>query len=230
MRNTFLIVILLVLGNQVLGQTKNFIDLPYMEVTGTAELKIIPNEISIDITLNESDTKGKVSIESLEKDLLKILKSLEIDTKKDLKLKDYSSNFRFYKLKKDDIHKSKEYELLLYDSKKIGALFYKLEQAGISNTNISNLDHSELESFKLQVKTNAIKAAKEKASALANAIGQEIGKAIYVQEYEQFNNFREANSMIKIRGVSSIDTNDLPAIEFENITLKAQMLCRFELK
>ena len=45
---------------------KNFIDQPYIEVTGTIETEISPNEIYLNIVLNENNNKGKLSIEDQE--------------------------------------------------------------------------------------------------------------------------------------------------------------------
>ena len=41
---------------------KNFIDQNYIEVTGTAEMEIVPDEIYLKIVLSEKD-KGKKSLE-----------------------------------------------------------------------------------------------------------------------------------------------------------------------
>ena len=229
MKNTLIFIIILISSLQVSGQYKNYLDQAFIEVTGKAELEIVPNEITVEITLNESDTKGKVSIEKLEKQLIKTLKSLDINTEENLKLNDYSSSFKFYRLKKDDIHKSKTYELMLHDSKKVGPLFYNLEQEGIANLKIARLNHSNMEELRLKVKTSAIKAAKAKANALAEAIGQETGKAIHIQEQNN-NNYGVPNTFMKIRGSNNIIPEDLPNIEFENIKLNAQVHCKFILK
>lgn len=53
---------------------KNFIDQPYIEVTGHIETEIIPNEIYLNIVLNENDKKGKVSIEKQENQMISTLK------------------------------------------------------------------------------------------------------------------------------------------------------------
>ena len=63
-------------------------------------------------------------------------------------------------------------------------VFQELESLGISNINIERIDHSELDKFREEVKVAAIKAAKQKAEALAGAIDQSIGKAIYILEQD----------------------------------------------
>jgi len=85
------------------------------------------------------------------------------------------------------------------------------------------------------VKINAIQAAMEKAESLTHAIGQNIGRAIYIQELE--NNYNPGNpgsaNSILIRGNSSaIYRSNAPSldIDFEKIKLSFSILCRFELK
>ena len=48
------------------AQTKNFIDQPYIEVAGSADTLVTPDEIFIRINISEKDTKNKVSVEALE--------------------------------------------------------------------------------------------------------------------------------------------------------------------
>ena len=78
---------------------KNFIDKPYIEVTGKAEMEVTPDRIYMSITINEKDSKGKIVLAQSEKDMMTKLKALGIDTKKDLSVKDMSSNFKKYWVK-----------------------------------------------------------------------------------------------------------------------------------
>ncbi|MBE7178286.1 MAG: hypothetical protein INR69_17935 [Mucilaginibacter polytrichastri] len=50
----------------VLAQPKNFIDMPYVEVTGSADSLVTPNEIYIKIILSEKDSRDKNPLEDLE--------------------------------------------------------------------------------------------------------------------------------------------------------------------
>lgn len=73
---------------------KNFIDQPYIEVTGTAETKIIPNEIYLRITLDENDKKGRISVEKQENKMLSKLRALSIDLKKNLSVLDFDGYYK----------------------------------------------------------------------------------------------------------------------------------------
>lgn len=126
-----------------LAQTgeKNFIDQNYIEVTGTAEMEIVPDEIYLKIVISEKD-KGKKSVEQQEKVLVAVLEKLGIDVRKSLVIKDLSSNFKDYFLKRTAIQTEKEYQLCLQGAEKIGPLLADLEAAGISNITVDRVDHS----------------------------------------------------------------------------------------
>jgi uncharacterized protein YggE len=144
-----------------------------------------------------------------------------------------ASNFKNYWLKNKDIYSLKEYQVKCKDARTAGLVFQKLEALGISNINIERIDHSELEKFREEVKVAAIKAAKQKAEALAGAIDQSIGKAIYIQEMEHQLYRAQASNMamsnISIMEYSDTEVNPQPEIEFEKIKLEYSIRVSFEL-
>jgi len=210
--------------------TKNFIDQNYIEVTGKAELDIVPDEIYIQIFISESDYKGKESLEMLEKNMLQKLQEIGIDLKKDFAVKDMSSNFKNYWLKKTDIFTSKEYQLIVHSAPIAGRVFRELEALGISNISIAKVDHSEMEKYKKEVKVNAIKIGKENAVSLAEAIGQTVGKALYIRENEPFYPIMANTMMVRAKGVAMDESYTEPDLEFEKIKLEYSVQVFFELK
>jgi uncharacterized protein len=211
---------------------KNFIDQNYIEVIGKSEMEISPDLIYLKILINEKDSKNKISAAELEKQMADKLKEIGIDVSKDLSVKDISSNFKNYLLTKNDILLSKEFELLVRDAKTAGKVFIELEKIDISNISIDRLENSKIIEFRKEVKINAIKAAKEKAQFLSMAIGQDVGRAIFVQELENRNQSNFNSNSIMVRGNASsykYESKDLD-IDFEKIKLEYSILCRFELK
>lgn len=208
---------------------KNFIDQNYVEVTGTAEMEIVPDEIYVKIIISEKD-KGKRSVESLEGDLVSVLKGLGIDVRQDLFIRNIGSDLRVYFLKGAVPQTTKEYVLLLHGAEKMGELVVRLEEKGISNLSIEKLSHSALEKFRKEVKVNAVKAAKDKAEAFAGAVGQQIGKALYINENPNAYRTLNRSSNIVVRGVASPAKYEVPALEFEKIRLEYSVVVRFELK
>ena len=234
-----LIILTILISSSIFAQTgeKNFIDQNYIEVTGKAEIEIIPDQIYLKIFLNEKEFKNKQSIVEIEKLMIDKLTGLGIDTEKDLAIKDLASNFQFYWLGKSDIFVTKEYQLLVHDAPTAGKVFIELEKIGISNITIDKLDHSKIRVYRKEVKVDAIKAAKEKASELAIAINQSIGRALFIEEIERNNNYL-SNTLsgkaagVTIRGSRSFESSELINldVEFEKIKIEYSILCRFELK
>lgn len=228
-----LIILLLIFTSATYAQQgKNFIDQPYMEVTGKAELEIVPDEIYLKIRINELDNKAKQSLEELEKSMIKTLKAIGVDIEKELAIIDFSSNFRSYLLRKNSILTSKDYQLLLHNGQTTARVFIELEKIGISNISIEKVGHSKIEALQNKVKVMAIIAAKEKAKLLAAGINQSVGNALYVQEmgsgyYPRVQ--RAGNIMMKYFAEADME-QAIPEIEFEKIKLEYSILVRFELK
>ncbi len=210
---------------------KNFIDRPYIEVTGKAQMEVTPDKIYMSITINEKDSKGKIILAQSEKDMIAKLNALGIDTKKNLSVKDMSSNYKKYWVKSAEIMTSKEYQLLVTSAQTAGTVMQELEKLGISNVSIERVDHSQIEKLRREVKIMAVKIAREKATDMAQAIGQTAGKAIYIQEVDFGNSgynrvvVRELNFSSKVNG----DISTAPDIEFEKIQLECQINAKFEL-
>jgi uncharacterized protein len=233
-RLTFLALMLFII-NSANSQTKNFIDQPYIEVSGNADTLVTPNEIYFRIILSEKDTRDRVSIEELEQKMVSALKGLGLDTEKDLTTSDMTSNFKTYLLKSKDVIKTKIYTLKVTDAVTASKAFMKLEEIGISNTSIERVDHSDLINLKNKMRTKAIIDARERAFALTKPLNQSIGSAINIVDTD--NNISQQLqgrlAGIQIRGITSIQNDgymDLPKIQFEKIKVTAGINAKFILK
>ncbi len=212
------------------AQTKNFIDQPYIEVSGDADTLVTPNEIYIRIVLSEKDTRDKVPIEELEQKMVAALKALGLDTEKDLTTSDMTSNFKFHLLKSKDVIKAKLYTLKVTDAVTASRVFLKLEELDISNTSIDRVDHSDLDNLKNTMRTKAIVDAKARAVALTKPLGQSVGSVIHIMDTEHINPSLEGRvPRIQIRGVSTLQNgySEMPKIEFEKIRVTATINAKF---
>ena len=199
----------------------------YIEVNGVAEREITPDNIYVNITINEYYSKGKVTVGEQEQQMIAALKSLGIDTQKDLKVSNISS--LKYKRNNDAIT-IKHYQLLITDQALVGEVFDLLQQIGIT-TMLIYFDNSEIEKYRAEVRKEAIANARTTASELAEAIGQNIGKAFYIQYYD--------NSASKGVSSSYSDYNDgiygtarapEERPEFKKIKLSASVNAKFVLE
>lgn len=220
------------------AQSKNFLDQPYLEVTGSADTLVTPNEIYIKILLSEKDTKDKTSVEAQEIKMAKALKDLGINIEKNLTTSDMASNFKTYFLKGKEVLKSKQYILKVGDAVTAGKVFGQLESLDISNTSIDRVDHSDVEGIKNILRSKAAENARTKALALTKPLKQTVGPAIHITDTEFSNRLQgRAQGMLNEVVVVAYGTtgsklmkDGTPKIEFEKIELAANINVKFILK
>lgn len=181
MKKSFLIFVMFFVWNLFSAQ-KNFLDQPYIEVSASVDTLVVPDRIYVSITLNEADSKNKKSVEEQEKQLEMILKKLKINTDKDLSVLGYSSDFKKYFLKGQNILKTKKYSLLVRDAYTLGNVLISLEEAGISNTEVEKVEYSKSKELLLELKSEAVKRSRITADKLVKPLNQKAGKALYISD------------------------------------------------
>ncbi len=191
-------------------------------------MDISPDNFSILIQISEKDSKPKISIEESEKAMISKLKDIGIDVIKDLAINDLSSNFQQRLLGKPDITVSKEYVLTVHNTNTLFKVFTGLESIGISNSRILKVESSKIIEYRNEVKIKAILAAKEKASMLVSAINQTIGRAIFIQENNQWQTSSRASNTMFANSISEEPSEQ--NMDYEKITIDYSILVRFELK
>lgn len=217
-----------------ISQEKKFINKPYIEVEGKADTLVIPNRIYIDVLITEKDTKGKKSVEDLEKELFTKLEEIGIDVKKNVFMKDMLSVYKKYLLKSTDIQKSKSYSILIFDATQTTKVFVGLEEVGISNVNIEKAEHSESQKIQLLINSKAILNAKATANSYLNPLNQKVGNAIFIGYISPTNSLQGKVSGIQIRGTSSYyeqaSKGYISPIEFEKIKISSEVGVRFAIE
>jgi uncharacterized protein YggE len=209
---------------------KNFLDMSYVEVSGTAKMEVVPDRIYLRIIINEIDSKGKIAVHNQEQDMITELKTIQgINIAEDLTMKDLESKFKYRKVLDNQIFLSKVYELVVKSGKTASEVITKLEKAGISNISLLKIDHSQIEQFRRTVLENAIKEAKAKASSLAESIGQSIGKAIHINERQVY--MANRSELYLSKSASYETAGDYSSeVEFSKIKIEATVDVKFELK
>lgn len=158
-----------------------------IEVMGSAEKEIVPDEIYLSVSLREYKLKNNdiVSIEKLENQLARAVKEMGVK-EEDFQIENIYGNNYWWRKKKEDPEflATKRYRLKLNDLNKVNNLLSKLDPLGVENMNISEYSHSRIEEFRKELKVEALKAAKEKAQYLVESIDQELGEAIEIYETE----------------------------------------------
>lgn len=201
----------------------------YVEVTGVAEMEVVPNEIYLSITLQEEKEGLKRSVEKQEQLLIEKLKKLNIELS-NLKLSNVGSN-TYWDKKTMTSYKQKTFELKIADAGKASEVMYELSALQIYNMYVARTSHSDIEKFKKEVKIEAVKAAKEKASYLLEAVNEEVGDILFIVEQENYYGAMYRNEMAFSN--VAMDTGGYTpeaSVEFQPINLKYSILARFEIK
>ena len=202
----------------------------YIQVNGRAEREIAPDEFYLQIVINERDSKGKVSVESQQRDMIAALKRLGVNVEKQLKVANLSSEF----FKKNTSVATAKYQLQLGSSAEVGKVWQALDGLGISNVSILKVSHSQLERYKSEVCVEAMRNAKQNAATLAEAIGQTIGKCFYV--YDSNNDVMPVfyNNMAVMRSAKAFDAAEAAAeeepLDFKTIKLQYSVQAKFVLE
>ena len=202
----------------------------YIQVNGRAEKEITPDEFYLSVIINERDSKGKVSVESQQRDMIAALKRLGVNVEKQLKVANLSSEF----FKKNTSVATAKYQLQLGSSAEVGKVWQALDGLGISNVSILKVSHSQLERYKSEVRVEAMRNAKQNAATLAEAIGQTIGKCFYV--YDSNNDVMPVfyNNMAVMRSAKAFDAAEAAAeeepLDFKTIKLQYSVQAKFVLE
>ncbi len=212
-----------------------------INVSGIAEMEVVPDEIYVQVHLREYDKKGgsKVGIDAIKNDFLKAALSTGI-SENDISVQGYQGwdgNFWLYKKNKKknpDLKASILYQVKLSSTKKMDELVQKLDDEATDNFFISRVSHSKLQEFKKQLKIQAVKSAREKADYLANALYEKAGEALTINEPNEISPFPQpvyANRMMKAESTNMDAGNEqMPDIDFKKIKLQYEVNVVFALK
>lgn len=232
MKNLFLLFLLFC---SITSFSQNVDPIPFIEVTGTAEKTVVPDEIYISINIHERyDGKVKIEIEEQENDLKESLleKGFKLE---DLSLSDSEASYVKVRWKKKDVLNKKELILKVANANEVAKVFSILDELDLQDAHISKVDHSEKDAFKKEVRIMAIKAAKDKAFYLLEAIDEKPGKPLVIYEnahqyVPQTRNVAYANQA-QTDGlfVSSGSEPDL-SIQFEKITIRASIYVKYSIE
>jgi hypothetical protein len=161
---------------------------PHVTVAGEAEMNVAPDEVRFDVTLQSFAKElkaAKTQTDERLKGLIALAKKhgvAESDTQTDyvkveprFKGNDDSKTFLGYWVRKDLV-------FTLRDVTRAEGLLSEVLDYGVWRVNSISFQTSQMRKYRDQARAMAMKAAQEKAAALAGAVGQKIGKAITIEE------------------------------------------------
>lgn len=198
-----------------------------INVSGSAEMEIVPDEIYVQIDLREYDKKnfGKVDIDKIKNEFLFNAKSMGL-SENEISVQGYSGYDQNYwynrkNRKNPDLKASVTYIVKLRTVSQIDQLVSKLDDEATQNFFIQRVSHSKLNDYKQQLKIQAIKNAKLKAQSFAEAIGEKVGQAITINEPNEVGNYPRPVYAARAMKAESMDAS-APAIDVDWKKMKLQ--------
>ncbi len=208
---------------------------PYIEVRASATRKVTPDEIYLKITIKESDYKDKRSLQQLQTNMVKVLEKQGIDVDKDLTVLSMGSSLKLKTfLSKVKTRTEAVYILKLNSAEAMQNVISALEEQEISNIVLAETKYSKRDALESELGVEAIKKAQQRATELVAAIGQEIGKAIYVNSWSMNEVVSPRNyKAMAARGVvmeEAADAVSVPTLSIAENEYSVDVNVRFEIK
>lgn len=205
-----------------------------ISVTGKAEREVTPDEIFVSIFIEETTSKGKITVAEQERKMIDALKKLGIDVEKNLTVSDIEGDLQAYLLRRNRTDVSKTYSLKVSDAATLSKVFGALADLNISQASVTKASISNTDAVRAELRVEAMKNAQDAARTLAEAIGQNVGKAFQINEY----NFSEpimyaaAERNVVAYGISSKAADMAPAatLDFKSIKVTHTVSVQFVLE
>jgi uncharacterized protein YggE len=229
-------VMLLLTATMSVAAQNNLPQVPYIEINASAQRKVTPDEIYLTITIKESDYKGKKTLQQMQQTMVDILKKNKVNIDEQLtvlsmgsgvKLKNFSSKIKTLT--------TAQYLLKLDNVETMQNIISGLEEKEISNIVLSETKYSKTKELEAELGVEAVKNAKQKAIMLATAIGQEAGKAIYINTWgmnstSPARNLRMNKAMIAEEADAVAGSYEAPRLSIAETEYTVTVNARFELK
>jgi hypothetical protein len=219
-----------------------------IEVTGSSELCVKPDEIEFVIGMREYyaeefipgksylDYKTKIKLEKVEQEVRAKLDALGVS--KDNITTECVGGYWHYQGR--NVQMNKELKFKVTDFSVIDKIVAELDVKGVDYMHLGELSNKKILELRKTVKTDALKAAKEKAAYLLDGIGKKTGEVISIRELGENSNryyypywyygggsnmlSNSASSYTNASGGTTTSAND-----FRTIRLRYEIQASFEI-
>lgn len=159
----------------------------FVRVSGTAEVKVVPDRAVIELGVERQNASASLAKQAEDAAARKILDSLHANgiEEKDIQTAFLSlrPQYNYRKgLRISNFIAQQTLTVTVRDLTKVDRLLQELISAGGNRIDSIQYETSDPRKYRDQARELAVKAALEKAQALAHALGQEIGKAQSIEE------------------------------------------------
>jgi hypothetical protein len=175
-------------GQQQINQTSKLIT-----VTGSAEMSIEPDEVELSITIYSD----RSNFEKHEKELTEVCKKhgipeTQLNFKHNLGTNDWYHWYWWWYYRNSSAL-SQTYKLKINSKLNFLDLVKDLNKTWVQNISISSTTNKDLQTYRKEVKKEAMRMAKEKATYLLEAVDEKVGSLISVEEVNADKNDKQFN-------------------------------------
>jgi len=229
----FALAVFLTIGLQGLNAQDSCPRARLISVTGTAEVSAAPDEVVIRLAIETRDrllSVAKSQNDEHTKKVIELAHTMGVDAK-DVQTSALNMGAQY---SEEKVPRMLGYEvsttmtIRLRDLSKYDKLMTGLLEAGVSRVNGVDFDVADPRSFRDEARSKAIRAAKEKATAMASDLGQTVGKPWEVSELNEVGAFFAATNSFGYTGGSP--QSDAPTIAPGRVTFKVSMRASFQME
>lgn len=203
----------------------------YIEVTGTAEVEIVPDKIHYILEISEyfaeefdghskpEEYRTKVPLAQIERVVRQTLADIGIPASS-IRTQEVGDYWREHG---QEFLVSKRLDLTLQDFRQIEEIVKRIDTRGVRTMRIGELENKDMLEYHRQGKIEALKAAQRKATYLVEALGKRLGSVLrIVEQPEPGGRLATMQSNVYASDTASFD-------EFRTIRKYYSMLVRFEI-
>lgn len=176
---------------------------PSVDVWGEGTINVVPDQVTVNVRIENTGTNAKevkLKNDRIVSDVFQFVKGIGI-AEKYIKTEyiRLSKNYE-YQTKTYNYQANQSISIKLVDLSKYEPLMNGLLETGINRIDGITFSSSQLETLQSQARKKAVENAKLKAQEYASVLGQSIGKALHISEFQKI---ISPNPMI--RNVMAID-------------------------
>lgn len=204
-----------------------------VKTTGTAEVKVTPDRAIIQIGVERQSATARAAKAAADGTSRKLLAALKADGIEDKAIQtaylDLQPTSYYQKqVRINNFTATQSLSVTIRDLSKLDAVMDAVMSAGANRIDGIEYQSSELRKYRDQARDEATKAAKEKAVALAQALGNQVGKTYSIEEVPQSEGYSIVNALVpEIAGANQNGRG--PSTAPGQLTVTASVVVTFDL-
>ena len=214
------------------GAQEKGAELRFVDVTGTSELTVAPDEIHFLVSIQEyweeefeegrkpEDYRTKVPLARIEEDLRRRLGQLGISAA-DIRAQEVGN---YWREPGRDFLVGKELDITLRRADEIGRIVQTIDTRGVKSMRVGSLLRKDMPELVRRGKIAALEAAREKAAYLAATLGKKLGGVLRIVEPQEGSRGYAPYAQSNVQY-----SQDALSEGFRNIRLHFSMNVRYEL-